>query len=823
VNSQKALQDSLEDLQKKHRMLVSMLDSHAKSILEQTSMSRHELETSHHSIARKFDRSLEVFKSLSAVIEAHAVKSDHDPTVCKIHEHPEIKPARVEDIQNAILKTFKYLKMETRHETIREAHAKTFRWALNAGCLHSSWDSLTDWLDSDGDLYWVTGKAASGKSTFMKYLFQEPAMKCRLEGWAGRKDKLICASFFFWDLGSSIQKSQAGLLLSLLYTIFTEEVCLLKEVFPELYEQLLKNTISSLERLGERWHKWSVTELDEILQRLTCMTVSRKRFCFFIDGLDEFSGHDAEIAAFVLKIAHFPNVKVCVSSRPLMVFEQEFESCKKLRLHELTRKDIQSYIHYELSRHRRFAEVSSSAPEETYELTRKILDMSSGVFLWVRLVVESLLDGFTNYDSISDLHMRLRELPSELHELYHFILRSISPPFYMLQASQLLQTVAQAIKPLPVLSLSIADDDDTSIAIRAKVGLWPAEDCKLRVKVMTAKINSRCRGLLEVRAGHHQRSEQRDVHFLHLTVKEFLERPEIWKELLAHTAGTNFNPNVSLLRGSLFTLKTLYSEIDWSSVTQDHIDELIQYAVAAENSAGRPQVALIESLDETAAHLWSKHTKARWKSSPDDEPGRARLPYWTQHIQKQGGYFLPVTNFVVYAIFKGLTLYVQAKHGSQLLSLNRIAESPLLAYAVGSGASEDGLRYPHPSMISMLLKAGLGPNPHFAESTVWLQLLGKLVRQSRTDKAVDPVWATVCKLLLLHGADIAATLPTTFHPIDGRRMGVTEAIDFIFSRGSHDTFLEIREIVAARERSTRLATQQRSNKRKRQDLLAMDQ
>ena len=348
VNSQKELQDSLEDLQKKHRMLVSMLDSHTKRILEQNSMSRHELEISYQSVARKFDRSLEVFKSLSAVIEAYAVKSDHDPTVCKIHEHPEIKPARVEDIQNAILKTFKYPSMEIRHETIREAHAKTFRWALNADCPHSSWDSLTDWLDSDGDLYWVTGKAASGKSTFMKYLFQEPALKWRLEGWAGRKHKLICASFFFWNLGSSIQKSQAGLLLSLLHTIFTEEVYLLKETLPELYEQLSKSTIGSLDRLGERWHKWSVTELDDILQRLTCMTVSRKRFCFFIDGLDEFSGHGAEIAAFVLKIAQFPNVKVCVLSRPLMVFEQEFESCKKLRLHELTREDIQSYIHYEL-------------------------------------------------------------------------------------------------------------------------------------------------------------------------------------------------------------------------------------------------------------------------------------------------------------------------------------------------------------------------------------------------------------------------------------------------------------------------------------------
>jgi hypothetical protein len=414
-----------------------------------------------------------------------------------------------------------------------------------------------------------------------------------------------------------------------------------------------------------------------------------------------------------------------------------------------------------------------------------------------------------------------------LHKLYHFMLRSISPPFYMLQASRLLQTVAQAIKPLPVLSLSIADDDDTSIAIQAKVGPWPAEDCKRRLKVMTAKINSRCRGLLEVRPSYDQRSEQRDVHFLHLTVKEFLERPEIWKELLAHTAGTNFNPNVSLLRGSLFTLKTSCSDFSWSEMTQAHIEDSMQYAVAAENSAGMPQVALIESLDETAAHLCDPSCQFIRKGAP--------IRHWTQQMQIRGVY-LPVTSFLTYAISKGMTLYVQAKHGSQLLSLNRqakhgsqllslnrTAESPLLTYAVGCGAFGAELKNPQPSMISMLLKAGLGPNQHFAESTVWLQLVGNLALESRFGKAIDPVWATVCKLLLLHGADIAATVPTTRHLIGGSCMSVTGAIDYIFSQGSHDTFLEMCEIVAARERSTRLATQQRPKKRESSSRLATQQ
>jgi hypothetical protein len=260
-------------------------------------------------------------------------------------------------------------------------------------------------------------------------------------------------------------------------------------------------------------------------------------------------------------------------------------------------------------------------------------------------------------------------------------------------------------------------------------------------------------------------------------------------------------------------------------MTRDHIEDSIQYAVTAENSTGRPQVALIDNLDKTAAELWSgsyKYSSSK-KYSSSETPihvlhatESARLPHWTQQTQRQGGYLIPETHFVTYAISKGLTLYVQAKHGRRLLTLNRTAKSPLLVYAVGFDA-EDELRHPQPSMISMLLKAGLGPNQTFAESTVWLHLLGRLVRQSSTGEVIDPVWATVCKLLLLHGADIAATIPDTRHELTSpwRRMSVTEAIDFIFSQGSHDTFLEMREIVAAREKSTRLATQQISKKRKR--------
>jgi len=299
----------------------------------------------------------------------------------------------------------------------------------------------------------------------------------------------------------------------------------------------------------------------------------------------------------------------------------------------------------------------------THELTRKILDMSSGVFLWVKLVVQSLLDGLTNYDSLSDLHTRLLELPPELHDLYHLMVRSISPPFYMVQASRVLQIVVQAVKPLSVLLLSFADEEDIHLAARASVGGLLIEESELREKSITAKINSRCRGLLEVRksAIPGYGAWQEEVHFLHLTVKEFLERPEIWKDLRAQTANTTFNPHASLMSASLFALKKLQSQDNMGVGEGENlicIEELMEYAFAAENSVGTPQVALMDSIDKTAAQLWAERPSYRAKQKLFSRLRQERRPHWTEMAQLQVGVSLPVTSFVAYAILKGLTLDV---------------------------------------------------------------------------------------------------------------------------------------------------------------------
>jgi hypothetical protein len=50
------------------------------------------------------------------------------------------------------------------------------------------------------------------------------------------------------------------------------------------------------------------------------------KFCFFIDGLDELRGDISDLLSLILQILMRPNVKICVSSRPGMIFEDEFNN-----------------------------------------------------------------------------------------------------------------------------------------------------------------------------------------------------------------------------------------------------------------------------------------------------------------------------------------------------------------------------------------------------------------------------------------------------------------------------------------------------------------
>lgn len=93
--------------------------------------------------------------------------------------------------QQAILQTLLFEEILQREETIKDAHEATLDWMFE-----KNKTKFMEWLEFKEGIYWVKGKAGSGKSTLMKYICNHNTTLEILRRWAGT-EQLFTASFFF--------------------------------------------------------------------------------------------------------------------------------------------------------------------------------------------------------------------------------------------------------------------------------------------------------------------------------------------------------------------------------------------------------------------------------------------------------------------------------------------------------------------------------------------------------------------------------------------------------------------------------------------------
>ncbi|KAF4872946.1 hypothetical protein CGCSCA1_v007956 [Colletotrichum siamense] len=75
--------------------------------------------------------------------------------------------------------------------------------------------NLLGWLQGDSrDLYWISGKPGSGKSTLMKFLVNDKRTKVALRSWRSQPEII---SHFLWKPGTRLQNDLNGMLCSLLH------------------------------------------------------------------------------------------------------------------------------------------------------------------------------------------------------------------------------------------------------------------------------------------------------------------------------------------------------------------------------------------------------------------------------------------------------------------------------------------------------------------------------------------------------------------------------------------------------------------------------
>lgn len=90
-----------------------------------------------------------------------------------IHLSHNVEKGKEYSAEQRILDCLRFETMEDRHVSIQSAHEKTFSWIFKEGLDAAASQphmSFVKWLESDHNLFWVSGKPGSGKSTLMKYL-----------------------------------------------------------------------------------------------------------------------------------------------------------------------------------------------------------------------------------------------------------------------------------------------------------------------------------------------------------------------------------------------------------------------------------------------------------------------------------------------------------------------------------------------------------------------------------------------------------------------------------------------------------------------------
>ncbi|KAH6888463.1 hypothetical protein B0T10DRAFT_548925 [Thelonectria olida] len=451
-------------------------------------------------------------------------------------------------LYDVYLASLSYPGIQDRELQISKAHQETFRWVFDDEKNDAAnWSSIKDWLASDEQVYWITGKAGAGKSTLMKFITQ-PAETSRAsaddEAHDEEEEEARCAkylrnrtqekpftlaSFYFWAAGSVEQKSTLGLFLTILAQLLRAHPEAIPFVSPSAWE--------ALSLFNETPETFSLEEGQAMFHRAVMHIDSFTTPVLFIDGLDEFDGDHEGLISLLQSLVSKSSVKICVSSRPWVEFEKAFEHKPSLRLEDLTYSDIKNYI---VSRF--FADVSFQNLQQrdtslTTALIEEVIVKASGVFLWVQLVVSSLLTGIRFGDRVIDLKRRLDLLPPDLEQLYERMLDSLDP-FYRKHASEYFMIMKTSPEPPLALLLSFADEEDpVKFALGMENPIMTAEQIANRVNDIRLRVNSRCKGLLEM-----DRIAQRldkptlgtsrlRVRYLHKTVKDYIERAETQKRL----------------------------------------------------------------------------------------------------------------------------------------------------------------------------------------------------------------------------------------------------------------------------------------------------
>ncbi|KAL1881600.1 hypothetical protein Plec18167_003197 [Paecilomyces lecythidis] len=544
--------------------------------------------------------------------------------------------------ENYVLRRLYFADMYLREDDIKTAQDGTYRWIVedeenDEGTFsdierlmrQQTRNSFLTWLRSGGSVYHISGKIGSGKSTLMKFLCGISRVQEELESWAEDK-KLIFARFFFWNSGSRIQMSMEGLYRALLFETLKKCPELIQQVFPEQWD--LFDPERHDKHLSDNI-PFRIGELKAAFERLVDRKhFSNHRLCFFIDGLDEYEGESLEhweLARSLQRWAQSQDIKICVSSRPHTEFMETFSDdlSHRIRLHELTQGDMDRFCRSAFEKDVMFDRVRSIYKD----LVNEIVQRAEGVFLWVVLVVRSLLSGIKYYDPPSVLWERLDRIPKTLDRLFESLIESIEPGDRKRSDIMFLFATTFPLQRHNALLYSWLDDaNDPDFPFNTAMRSYSDEEITQAQKRVRAQLDCLTKGLLEMKPVdnadvfmklYKDAYFQYDVGFLHRSVREYLQSTSHLNDIKKRLQGidiTDIHCRL-LLAQSKFPRLQLYAQNSAPFLLDDLVYSF-EYFGLLQMAGKEPSAKFIEEFDEVLEG-YGQLTSTYRNLAPEGESG----------------------------------------------------------------------------------------------------------------------------------------------------------------------------------------------------------
>jgi hypothetical protein len=318
-----------------------------------------------------------------------------------------------------LLDSLYYPEMFERQQSIKPPSFDTFQWIFDSSppvLDNTRWSPSAElredtrgvfarWLGSNEPLFWIAGKAGSGKSSLMSLIQSDPRTTTALTPWSNGLH-VYKFSFYFWRPGTELQKSICGLLRSLLYQLVKAK--------PAIFDLVVSANLAL-------YNGWTTMSLLAAL-RCALPAFHEDRVFLMVDGLDEYEDqHDTGLLELMLDCQHMSHVKTCLASRPETAILAKLKDYPSLRLQDLNAQDIETFVRGKLT------PLGRSVNEE---LTMNVIRRADGVFLWAALVTKSMESGASAGDDPETLQVRLESTPVELDALFEQLLANMDKVHY---------------------------------------------------------------------------------------------------------------------------------------------------------------------------------------------------------------------------------------------------------------------------------------------------------------------------------------------------------------------------------------------------------